>query len=198
MLILNNFGQKNAGLKILFIGTPGAGKTSQAEIIAKKLNITHIDGSKIWLEAISEGKSRISSKIVYEKIIENSKNGFILSGFPKTVAQAKALDKLLSLNKTNFDKVLLLQLSREDAVKRMKLRNKEGENSRKRVRKFKNYSVQEPKLIEFYKEKGLLEVFVPTANKKNVFNRLFKLAKKIRKTKPPKTKSSKKGFFFKK
>ena len=99
-------------MNIIFLGAPGAGKGTQAEVVSEKLNIPSVstgnilkaavkNGTKIGLEAKSymdKGAlvpDEVVIGIIKERLDEDDcKNGFILDGFPRTVAQAQALDKM--------------------------------------------------------------------------------------------------------
>lgn len=99
-------------MKLILLGAPGAGKGTQAEIICKKLNIPTISTGNILREAIKNKTERgmmaksfmdagklvpddVIVGIVSERLSEDDcKNGFILDGMPRTVAQAEALDSM--------------------------------------------------------------------------------------------------------
>ena len=99
-------------MKLIFLGAPGAGKGTQAEIIAGKLNIPTISTGNIIREALANGtemglkaKSFIEAGalvpdeviigIVKERLAaDDCKNGCILDGVPRTIAQAKAIDEM--------------------------------------------------------------------------------------------------------
>ena len=101
-------------MRIILFGAPGVGKGTQAKILSSKLNIPHISTGDILRSAIEkktplglEAKKimdqgglvsdNIMAGIIRDTLKEESnKNGFILDGFPRTVAQAKELDKLLT------------------------------------------------------------------------------------------------------
>lgn len=120
-------------MNIIFFGPPGAGKGTQAEIISKELNIPTISTGAIIREAIKNGtemglaaKSAIESGalvsdeivigIIKDRLAEpDCKNGFILDGFPRTIPQAVALEKL----GVNIDVVLSLEVSDETIIGRM-------------------------------------------------------------------------------
>lgn len=110
-------------MNIILLGAPGAGKGTQAVRIAAKKNIPHISTGDIFRKNIKEGtpvglkaKSYIDRgqlvpdevvvEIVRQRIEEpDCKNGFLLDGFPRTIAQAEALDRL-----TDIDCVLNLDV----------------------------------------------------------------------------------------
>jgi len=99
-------------MKLIFLGAPGAGKGTQAEIISKELNIPTISTGDMIREALKNGtemglkaKSYMESGalvpdevvigIVKERLSKDDcKNGFILDGFPRTIPQAEALDSM--------------------------------------------------------------------------------------------------------
>lgn len=99
-------------MKIIFLGAPGAGKGTQAEKVAAKLNIPTISTGAIIRSALKEGtemglaaKAYIEAGklvpddvvigIIKERLSESDcQNGFILDGFPRTIAQAEALDAM--------------------------------------------------------------------------------------------------------
>ena len=98
-------------MKLILLGAPGAGKGTQAEVICDKLNIPAISTGNILREAMKNGtemglkaKSFIDSgalvpddviiSIIKERLVQDDcKNGFILDGVPRTVAQAQALGR---------------------------------------------------------------------------------------------------------
>lgn len=119
-------------MKLILLGAPGAGKGTQAEIICQKKNIPTISTGNILREALKNGtemglkaKSYMESGqlvpddiligIIKDRIQEpDCKNGFILDGFPRTIPQAEALDKM-----TAIDAVLTIEVADEAIVARM-------------------------------------------------------------------------------
>lgn len=122
---------------ILFLGAPGAGKGTQASLIARKLNIPHISTGDIFREAVSKGTElgrkakeymdrgelvpdEVVIGIVKERLSqEDCRNGFVLDGFPRTVAQAEALDKVLEDLGAKLDFVFNINVSEEEVVRRL-------------------------------------------------------------------------------
>ncbi len=120
-------------MKLILLGAPGAGKGTQAENICKKYNIPAIstgdiirkamkDETQVGLKAKSymEKGALVPDEIVIEMVSErlskdDCKNGFILDGFPRTVPQAEALDKM----GVEIDKVISIEVSDENIVERM-------------------------------------------------------------------------------
>lgn len=120
-------------MNIIFLGAPGAGKGTQAEIVSKKLSIPTISTGAIIREAIkNKTPMGLSAQAAIEKgelvsddvvigIIkdrlaqDDCKGGFILDGFPRTIAQAEALEKM----GVKIDKVVNIYVSDDDIVERM-------------------------------------------------------------------------------
>ena len=120
-------------MKIIFLGAPGAGKGTQAEIVSERLGIPTISTGAIIRDAIKNGTEMgLKAKkfieqgnlvsddvvigIIRERLAESDcDKGFILDGFPRTVPQAEALDEM----GVELDVVLSLEVSDEAIIERM-------------------------------------------------------------------------------
>ena len=120
-------------MNIIMLGAPGAGKGTQAENLCAKLSIPTISTGNIIREALKSGtemglkaKSYMDEgKLVPDEVVigiikerlvcDDCKNGFILDGFPRTIPQAEALDKMGVV----IDKVIDIEVADDDIVKRM-------------------------------------------------------------------------------
>ena len=127
-------------MNVILMGPPGAGKGTQAKRIARKLNIPHISTGDMLREAVAAGTDlglkvkEIMDKgflvpddlmidLVRERLArEDTKNGFILDGFPRTVEQAIALDKMLDELNKEIHVALLVDADEEEVVKRISSR----------------------------------------------------------------------------
>ena len=120
-------------MNLILLGAPGAGKGTQAEAISAKLGIPQISTGNMLREAVKNGTelglrakaamdsgALVSDDIVIgilkDRIAEpDAKNGYILDGFPRTVAQAEALDEM----GVQIDKVLEIHVPNERIIARM-------------------------------------------------------------------------------
>ncbi|MBN9296547.1 MAG: adenylate kinase [Filimonas sp.] len=122
---------------IILFGPPGSGKGTQSEKLIAKYGLIHLstgdllrkemrENTPLGLEAKSfiEKGQLVPDEVVIGMIstavdANPQTNGFLFDGFPRTVAQAEALDKLLSLKKTSINSVLFLKVNEEELIKRL-------------------------------------------------------------------------------
>lgn len=124
-------------MQVIFMGLPGAGKGTQAERIVSEFGIPHISTGDMFRAAIAEqtelglrAKSfmdqgqlvpdEVTIGIVRERLQKpDSAKGFLLDGFPRTLAQAEALDAMLSELGRGIDVVINLHVKRESLMARL-------------------------------------------------------------------------------
>ena len=121
--------------QFIFLGAPASGKGTQTKKLAEELNIPHIDTGGMLRAAVSEqteygiiAKSYMEQgKLVPAEIVigtikerlnkPDTQNGFILDGFPRSIEQAEALDKILDeINKGNNDKLVVINIDTAEDV----------------------------------------------------------------------------------
>jgi adenylate kinase len=164
---------------LILFGPPGAGKGTQAIKIAKKYGWIHVSTGDILRSEVSQGTSLgLKVKAVMEagilvsdelliKIMEsvfrknNTAGGFVLDGFPRTLNQAKELDRMLEKLRTKVSLVLSLDVDEEELVMRLLKRSQDQGRKDDTEEVIKNRLVQYHKhtkpLIEYYEERKLLK-----------------------------------------
>lgn len=124
-------------MKIIMLGAPGAGKGTQAKMIAQKFAIPHIstgdifranikNGTELGMEAkkyMDQGQlvpDELTVKILLDRVAnEDCVNGYVLDGFPRTIPQAEVLDKALSELGDKIDYAINVDVPDENIVRRM-------------------------------------------------------------------------------
>jgi adenylate kinase len=133
-------GARGILLNLILMGLPGAGKGTQAEKIVEKYHIPHISTGDMFRLAIKEGTElgkkakefmdqgalvpdEVTIGIVDERLRKSDcQNGFLLDGFPRTIAQAEALQSLLANMDKDIDFVLYVDVPEENLLERLTCR----------------------------------------------------------------------------
>ncbi|HEY7535761.1 MAG TPA: adenylate kinase [Thermodesulfobacteriota bacterium] len=124
-------------MKLIMFGPPGVGKGTQAAKVSEKYTVPHISTGDILRASVKEGTELgklaktymekgelvpddIIIGIIKERVsMQDSKKGFLLDGFPRTIEQAQALDKMLNEEGQKIDSVISIDLNDEEIVKRI-------------------------------------------------------------------------------
>ncbi len=124
-------------MKIIMLGAPGAGKGTQAKMIAEKFDIPHISTGDIFRANIKNGTElgkkakefmdkgqlvpdELTVEILLDRVAnEDCKNGYVLDGFPRTIPQADVLDKELTKLGDKVDFAINVDVPDENIVRRM-------------------------------------------------------------------------------
>jgi adenylate kinase len=157
-------------MNLVFLGPPGAGKGTQATLLAAKRSIVQLSTGDM-LRAAVKAKSPVGQKakavmdrgqlvsdaivigIVKERIAEpDCKAGFILDGFPRTLPQAAALDKLLADAKKKLDRVIEFRVDDAALLSRIVKRAKDAIAAGQKPRADDNAEALKTRLLAYYKE----------------------------------------------
>ena len=181
-------------MRIVLLGAPGSGKGTQAALLVKEFNLTHISsgellrsaakaGSELGLKAksIIDRGELVSDDIMLGLIKERLSqpdvaDGFILDGYPRNIDQAQELDKLLGGLDQPVDEALQIEIDVEMAIQRIARRAaKEGrsddteEIARNRM---KIYSEQTAPVVDYYAHGGVLTRVLGQGTAEEVFQRI--------------------------
>ena len=125
---------------VIFVGAPGAGKGTQASMVAEKLNLVHVSSGDLFRQGVEQGTElgkqaksymergilvpdEITIQMVMERLsAPDCENGVILDGFPRNLPQAEALDSALGEQGTAIDKVIYIRVSEGELIKRLSAR----------------------------------------------------------------------------
>lgn len=171
---------------LILFGPPAAGKGTQAQRIKETFEIAHLSTGEMLRAAIAAGTEigkrakaiMDSGKLVPDEVVvgivadrikdADCKNGFVLDGFPRTLAQAEALDKLLASRSLAVDVVLEIQVDEKELVKRVENRAAEARKAGQPVRpdddpetfkrRLKVYHDETAPVLPYYRKQGKIRV----------------------------------------
>lgn len=165
-------------LNLVLFGPPGAGKGTQSEKLIDKYQLIHVSTGDIFRshiknqtslgqqvsQIIAEG-NLVPDSITIAMLEEEVKNnpdakGFIFDGFPRTVAQAEALDKFLADNNTAISGVIALDVTEEELTqriaKRQEISGRADDAADKLKKRIEEYFSKTIHVLPYYEEQGKL------------------------------------------
>ena len=214
-------------MKIIMLGAPGAGKGTQAQMIADKYKVPHISTGDIFRANIKNGTElgmeakkymdqgllvpdELTVKILLDRVAkEDCKDGYVLDGFPRTIPQAEVLDKALAERGESIDYAVDVDVPDENIVKRMSGRRaclscgatfhldlvppkeegicdscgkelvlRDDYKEETVLNRLKVYHDQTQPLIQFYKNKGVMQAVDGTKSMQEVFDAIVAILEK--------------------
>ena len=182
-------------LNIVLFGPPGAGKGTQAAKIIEQYGLVHLStGDILRGELAAKSRLGLEAKKYMDKgelvpdavvigMIESkldqhaAANGFIFDGFPRTTAQAKALDELLARKKTAISGMLALEVEKEELIKRLQGRGKvSGRADDQDIAIIENrinvYNRETAPVIDYYRAKSKFKSIQGMGSIEAIFDRL--------------------------
>ena len=182
-------------MRLVLLGAPGSGKGTQATRLREHLQVPHIStgellraavaaGTPLGLQAksVMEAGSLVSDDIVLgmleERLLQrDAGNGFVLDGYPRNLAQARALDALLSRIEQPTDLAVQLDVDQEFLVERLSGRahvQGRADDTPEAVRnRLKVYSDQTAPVVDFYRNQGKLVCVQGVGTMDEVFTRII-------------------------
>lgn len=178
--------------RLIFLGPPGAGKGTQAQVLSENHQIPHVSTGDILRAAVTQqtplGKQAQGymnrGELVPDALIldlirdrlsyDDTANGWILDGFPRNVNQAAFLSELLAKLTQNADCVLNLQVPDEVLVSRLLARKRKDDNESTIRRRLEVYHQDTVPVIDFYQQKGTLKTIDGNQTMEEVTTQLTK------------------------
>src|SRR4029079_16462016 len=165
-------------MRMIFMGPPGAGKGTQAEVVAERYSIPAISTGDIFRKNASEGTElgiqaqrfmdageyvpdELTNLMVRNRIDEpDAERGFLLDGYPRTLAQVEELDGMIKHTGHVLDAVVVLTVDKEELVQRLLQRaateGRADDTEDVVRRRYEVYDDQTAPLIDVYRDRGLM------------------------------------------
>jgi adenylate kinase len=171
-------------VRLVLLGPPGSGKGTQAERLVEALHVPHLSSGQLLREAVVAGMplgrqakpiiergglvpDRLVSDMIAERIQrKDAEHGFILDGFPRTVAQAQMLEQALAKQRQELDAVLQIAVTEEALIGRVLRRAREAKERGEVARpdddpeifkqRMASYRAETEPVIEHYRKLGKL------------------------------------------
>lgn len=182
-------------LNIVLFGPPGAGKGTQSEKLINKYNLTHISTGDLFRKHLGEGTElgKLAQKymddgflvpdevvigMVDEKIKSSTDvSGFIFDGFPRTVNQAEALDKLMESKGSPISGMISLEVPFEELKKRLLERGKvsgraDDQSEEKIDNRIKVYQDETMPVAEYYQKQNKLQTINGVGSIDDIFQKI--------------------------
>jgi len=162
-----------SSLNLVFLGPPGAGKGTQARILAERYRIPHIATGPLLRAEVQRGtaigqqaeEAMVAGKPVSDQVVsglvvprlhlDGAARGFILDGYPRNLTQAGLLDGILAELNRNLERVLLFHLDDHEVLCRLEATRGEGSEPSLR-RRLEAWREDASPVIEVYRRRGLL------------------------------------------
>jgi adenylate kinase len=165
-------------MRLVLMGPPGAGKSTQARVVAKHFNVPAISTGDIFRAHVAKGTplgvaakrfidageyvpDEVTNLMVRDRIDEpDAESGFLLDGYPRTLAQVEELDRMIALTGHRLDAAIALIVDEDEIVQRLLERAQlegRGDDTEDVIRRrYEVYAERTAPLIKVYRDRGIL------------------------------------------
>ncbi len=182
---------------LILVGPPGSGKGTQSKRLASHFGIPHLSTGDILRQAIRDKTTLghqvepimnrgdlVPDELMVGVIVERIQHddcarGFLLDGFPRTIAQASAFDETLAAHNTSVSNVIELQVDRDELIRRLTSRQCEehgqrpDDNQDAIPHRLRIYAEQTIPILDWYSEKGVVVSVDGIGSMDEVFERII-------------------------
>ncbi len=177
-------------MRIVFLGPPGSGKGTQAQRLKDYLGIVHLSTGEMLRDA-EEAATPLGLQaarymhagqlvpddvvvgVVVERLAEKDcARGCLFDGFPRTLPQAEALDRMLAERRKPLKLVLSLTVPEEKLVERLLARGRADDNREAIRERFRQYNALTEPLVDYYRCRGILRQIDGEGTPDEVFSRI--------------------------
>jgi adenylate kinase len=160
--------------RVVFLGPPGSGKGTQAQLLARDLGVPAISTGDMLREAVANGSELgrrvrrimeagelvgddLMAEVVRERLAsEDTDRGFLLDGYPRTAPQAETLRSILVAASDTLDHVVFIDVPEEELVRRALLRQRVDDKEEVVRERLRVYRERTQPLVDYYRSEGLL------------------------------------------